>query len=95
MSTRTYYQTSTSPIYRDKDFPNAMKDAVYSYATKDYSNQADVVKYMDFARGNSLPTTIDMAYRKASQIFKLKSTRYKVVEGLPFIKSFIKYLQDY
>ena len=95
MSTRTYYQTSTSPIYKEKDFPESMKDAINSFATKDYSNKADYPAYVDFARGNALPTTIDMSYRKASKIFNLKSTRYKVVEGLPFIKSFIKYLRDY
>ena len=95
MSTRTYYQTSTSPIYKEKDFPESMKDAINSFATKDYSNKADYPAYVDFARGNALPTTIDMSYRKASKIFNLKSTRYKVVEGIPFIRSFIKYLRDY
>ena len=95
MSTRTYYQTSTSPLYKEKDFPQAMRDAGYSYATRSRNASDDINHYFDFARGNALPTTIDMSYRKASKIFNLKSTRYKVVEGIPFIRSFIKYLRDY
>lgn len=95
MSSRTYYDTSSVPVYDEKGYPNFMKDATYTYATKDYANKSTLDQYVDLARANSLPVTLDQMYKKHRRIFNIPENKITIKTGIPLIKSFTKYMAEY